>query len=137
VVGVYTLKNVISSVPNPPNPQGNHCPPIKVDVKLTPAIDTYHLHDPVGIIVDIQGGQPPYNPLVVNLDSPDLRAPYNISRTSSGNQYSKIWYVYLVGPPPVPGTWGELDHSTISVTVTDANSCTGNGTSRQFTLKNP
>src|SRR5260370_739516 len=28
VVGVYTVKNVISSAPNPPNPPGNRCPAI-------------------------------------------------------------------------------------------------------------
>jgi hypothetical protein len=138
VVGVYTVKNVITSAPNPPNPPGSRCPAINVDVKLTPSLDTYHLHDPIGIVADIQGGQPPYSPVVVNLNSTDLRAPYNIGRNSSaGNQYAQTWYVYLVGPPPVPGTWGELDHSTISVAVTDANGCAATGVSRQFTLKNP
>lgn len=140
VVAVYTVKNVISSAPNPPNPPGNRCPEIKVNVSLTPLLDvnTFHLHDPIGITVDIQGGQPPYSPVVVNLNSQDLRAPYNITSGSTpSNKFIYTWYVYLVGPPPVPGTWGELDHATISVAVTDANGCKGSGTSLQFTLKNP
>jgi hypothetical protein len=139
VVGVYTVKNVITSAPNPPTPPGNRCPEIAVNVKLLPNQDVYHLHDQISIMADIQGGQPPYNPVVVTLNSRDLRAPYTINSggTSATNQFSQYWWVYLVGPPPVPGTWGELDQSSISVLVTDANGCKGSGTSRIFTLKNP
>jgi hypothetical protein len=138
VVGVYTVKNVIASVPNPPNPATKQCPDITVRVSLVPDRDTYHLHDQIEIIADITGGQPPYNPVVVTLTSPDLRAPYNISSGSSAtNLYTGYWSVYLVGPPPVPGTWGLLNRSSITVSVTDANGCKGSGASRMFTLQNP
>jgi hypothetical protein len=137
VVGVYTVKNVISSVPNPPNPVAKTCPEIGVSVNVGSA-DTYHLHQTIPIVASIQGGQPPYSPVTVTLNSTDLRAPYPVgSGTAASNQYSLWWPVYLVGPPPVPGTWGELDHSTITVAVTDANGCPATGVSRQFTLMNP
>lgn len=138
VVGVYTLKNVISSAPNPPTPAEGRCPPINVRVSLAPDRDTYHLHDIIGITADIGGGQPPYSPVTVTLTSRDLRAPYSIESTSAANNhFATSWQVYLVGPPPVPGTWGQLNQCTITVSVTDANGCKGTGTSRPFTLMNP
>jgi hypothetical protein len=138
VVGVYTVKNVISSVPNPPSPATDRCPPIQVNVRLDPDRDIYHLHDLIGIFADIVGGATPYTQVIVTLNSPDLRAPYNIGNSSSAtSQFSQVWPVYLVGPPPVPGTWGQLNQCSISVSVIDANGCRGSGTSRRFTLMNP